>query len=336
MINNKLLISFLGILLAILTISFANKNLVKENYILGQPIEKKAMLQTGSGDNGQSVMNQYSLMLNSSNLGFSKENVNTSVNLNTDFYQVPPNLQSTPPPRIFSEGYGPNIRYNPPPERYMAVPTNPVHLGKMVSNSKENYCGGSVGGGCGIPVGCKKGGQSPDNVKGYQPEVKQSGYSAGNYNNVASKTGYGKYAPSGDINNDDSLAVFGVGNMTTASADGEINTIATTNVLVNALPNKFLRGRACPIRGDVPVASCNFQWFNVAANPNLDLGTGALSVIGGLDNDQGKQLAELVAVTSGGSNTTGGGVDLAQTNMANSFTSSLGTSLADTIVTSYP
>lgn len=77
--------------------------------------------------------------------------------------------------------------------------------------------------------------------------------------------------------------------------------------------NSRLRGSGDPIRGDLPIEPAQGPWFvpqGAFEGPSQVLQQGALNVIGGIDNQSGKNLANLIYKYSGGTKTTLGGVDL--------------------------
>ena len=69
--------------------------------------------------------------------------------------------------------------------------------------------------------------------------------------------------------------------------------------VIKALPNKRNRGQGDPIRGDLAIMPEPCGWFRPSASPNIDLRQGALNVIAGEDNEQGKTLTKLINSTSG-------------------------------------
>lgn len=69
--------------------------------------------------------------------------------------------------------------------------------------------------------------------------------------------------------------------------------------VIKALPNKRNRGQGDPIRGDLAIMPEPCGWFRPSATPNIDLRQGALNVIAGEDNEQGKAITELINSTSG-------------------------------------
>jgi hypothetical protein len=79
---------------------------------------------------------------------------------------------------------------------------------------------------------------------------------------------------------------------------------------ITANLNSRLRSQGDKIRGDLAIAPCNSGWFQVSANPALDLEPGALAVLGGTFNEQGQAVASLVNMASGGVRTAISGVDM--------------------------
>jgi len=69
--------------------------------------------------------------------------------------------------------------------------------------------------------------------------------------------------------------------------------------VIKALPNKRNRGQGDPIRGDLAIMPEPCGWFRPSASPNIDLRQGALNVIAGEDNEQGKAITKLINSTSG-------------------------------------
>lgn len=69
--------------------------------------------------------------------------------------------------------------------------------------------------------------------------------------------------------------------------------------VIRALPNKRNRGQGDPIRGDLAIAPEPCGWFRPSASPNIDLRQGALNVIAGEGNEQGKAITDLINSTSG-------------------------------------
>lgn len=68
-------------------------------------------------------------------------------------------------------------------------------------------------------------------------------------------------------------------------------------------------GQGDSIRGDLPIIPNNNGWFDVSAQPQIDLRDGALMSMGGLNNDTSKELQALRTASSGGTLNVGGGIN---------------------------
>lgn len=96
-----------------------------------------------------------------------------------------------------------------------------------------------------------------------------------------------------------------------------------------------LRALGDPLRGDLPIIPFSGGWYAPAVQPSLDLHAGAVSAMGGINNENSLNVAKLIYETGGRVSTAIGGVDL-QTAMLpkNEFTSNWGTQ--DVTVTAFP
>jgi hypothetical protein len=93
--------------------------------------------------------------------------------------------------------------------------------------------------------------------------------------------------------------------------------------LIYANKKSRLYGKGDPIRGDLAIAPIQGDWFRPSVQPNIDLREGALTVIGGHDNNTAMQLRALQSEASGRS-------AIAQKNMQ------LQNAQADIVVTAFP
>lgn len=93
--------------------------------------------------------------------------------------------------------------------------------------------------------------------------------------------------------------------------------------LIVAQKKSRLYGLGDPIRGDLPIAPVQSDWFRPSVYPNIDLRQGAMTVIAGHDNSTAKELRSLQAEYSGKS-------ALAQKDI------SLDNGQGDIIVTAFP
>lgn len=288
------------------------------------------------------------------------------------FFSVPGSYQAMLNPRFSNVDYGANIRYNMPSYENRAAPcnplgyaSNPLTFASMVNNVKENYkpslnSGATVrenygstscsGGSC-VPD-CRKGG-APISFHGGAP-LTEPAYADGNFNkvnesvysnpkfNLRGDTSYDdrktKYCGGGDDNGQVSLSsMLPVRDMTSINVDGDIVQPIVYDNYMFAPKKSRLAGLGDPVRGDLAIAPCNTGWFQVSVQPNIDLQRGALNVLGGINNEQGKSIADLVYKTSGNAETAIGGVDMANhVNMTTMFGGGLTAGNTDVNVSAFP
>lgn len=218
------------------------------------------------------------------------------------FYSVPGTYQSILNPRFSNVDYGANVRYNMPSHKNQAVPYEPLEFGNM---AKEGYSHG----------GCGKNSSEFNKVSGGASPA-EAGYAAGNYNKALEAAYSGSEpAPS---------ASLPVSNMSALNAAGDSVQPIVYDRYIYANRNSRLRSQGDPIRGDLPIVPCSSDWFRPSVSPNLDLQQGAMTVMGGFDNDTSTALASLMYNASGNSQTTAGGVNMAhqlQTTSSNGLAS---------------
>lgn len=222
-----------------------------------------------------------------------------------DFYSVPGTYQAILNPRFSNVDYGANIRYNMPSYENQASPCNPLTFGNMV---KENY-------GCGS--------SAPNS---FNPSVKatEPGFAAGNYNDVLDSVYSNASYP-------EASSTLPVGDMTTINADGESVQPIIYDRYIYANRNSRLRSQGDPIRGDLPIVPSGGDWFRPSVHPSIDLQQGALSVIGGNQNETSNALSELIYSASGNAATIIGGVD-----MSTQFAARAGGGMNDVTITAFP
>lgn len=240
-----------------------------------------------------------------------------------DFYSIP-GFQSALSPRFSNTQYGANIKYNMPSYENLAVPCEPMDFGNMAKenyqeNFTEDYGGcGSCGGGCST-ASCGKGGTS--DFHGGAP-LMQADYTAGNYQQVLDS-----------VEDKDKLPqvtdMLPVGDMTTVGADGVVSTPVVYDRYVYANSNSNLRAQGDMIRGDLPIVPCAAEWFRPSVIPSIDLQQGAMNVMGGVDNDTTRAMADLINATSGES-------IIAGVNMASMRNTATGQSMATVQVGAMP
>lgn len=290
------------------------------------------------------------------------------------FFSVPGSYQAMLNPRFSNVDYGANIRYNMPSYENRAAPcdplgyaSNPLTFASMVNNAnakenykpdinqgatvRENYGSTTCASGSCVPD-CRKGG-APASFHGGAP-LTEPAYADGDFNKVTESVYsdpkfnlYGNtsledrssnYCSGGKENGQVSLSsMLPVRDMTTINIDGDIvQPIVYDNYMFAPKKSRLAR-LGDPVRGDLAIAPCNTGWFQVSVQPNIDLQRGALNVLAGINNEQGKSLADLVYKTSGNAETAIGGVDMSKhVNMSTMFGGGLTAGNTDVHVTAFP
>jgi len=200
-----------------------------------------------------------------------------------------PNFQANLAPRTMPGDYGINARQRPTSQGNLAVPVDPLSHADMAE--------------CGY-AGCAK--RQAQSVN----------------------------CPDGDclVNSDNATTLHGMmpkpSTMKVVDATGQAAEVVCYDRYIVANNNSRLRSQGDMIRGDLPIQPCSTGWFQVSANPAIDLQQGALAVMGGVNNQTAQDLASLINCTSGGADTTIGGVD-----MSNQFGTCLSGGMRDVITT---
>lgn len=239
------------------------------------------------------------------------------------FFSVPGTFQGATSPRYANTQFGANILYNLPSNKNMAAPTNPLGYGAMAQENyvndrkniqkrapqhRENYV-----------ASCGKGGAELANQYRTAP-LMQADYADGNYNEVLDSALVG-LQPSSDQ--------FAIGNMEMLGMDGNIESPIVYDRLMFANRNNRTRSQGDFIRGDLAIVPCNTGWFQVSANPVLDLQQGAMFAMGGIDNSPTQQLAALF-------NDSNGSTTMSGINMSSQQLSSIGAGGNDINITAFP
>ena len=299
MIDSKIVISLAGLLASVFAFnSIQNKKSdIKENMTPAWGLQYNTVSDVVSrGNNGQvqSVPRGASIMVNKA----------MGVNPNAGFYTVPQNFQANIAPRMFGGDYGANITYNLPSKGNLAVPENPLGYADKVLQQQpyditENY----------TPNSCGVGGQTLS-YHGGAPLMAPD-YSQGNYEEARGQLYAGKNTSKA------SHAALPLGDMTVidpTTGNPENVIIADRLMYANIKPSNSI-GQADLIRGDLPIApNANTGWFvtSQSTQPGQYLQQGAMNVMGGLDNDTSKKLANIIHASSGNVKTAIGGANLTQ------------------------
>ncbi len=78
--------------------------------------------------------------------------------------------------------------------------------------------------------------------------------------------------------------------------------------IVTANKKSRLHGQGDYIRGDLPIAPSNLRYFRPSVNPNLDLNTGAMAVLGGAFNETSRSTIGMAMQDAGDSRNTFAGI----------------------------
>ena len=295
-------------------------------------------------------------------------------NKRADFYQSP-NFQSILPPRFSNVNYGANIRSKLPPYNVTGVPSDPLNKkynargvdgGPLVVSGKparnlnlhprllkkppphpirEGYHEGHPAQVAqpNLPMyqpsqmskpGYQTMTQQDNHAEGVGQEVNVANYTNGDYHKVTQsfKNAYSAGSP-------EPGSMIEVDQITQLSADGELTNPVVYDRYIFSNRNSRLRAHGDPFRGDLPIIPLQSDWFRPNVHPNVDLQAGAINVLGGYDNETAKATANLIFKSSGHADTTIGGVDLSQVNMANQNFSSITNGYGDkgdVVVQSFP
>jgi hypothetical protein len=267
-----------------------------------------------------------------------------------DFFSVPGTYQAMLNPRFSNVDYGANIRYNMPsydnrgaPCNPLGYASNPLTYASMVNmqGNKENYVRptlngnstvrenyGSTSCGANCVTDCRKGGLPPS-FHGGAP-VMDADYADGNYNDIRDQSYKKSSIPA-------TTSMLPVRDMTAMNAAGDDVQPIVYDRYIYANRNSRLRSQGDPIRGDLAITPCNTGWFQVSVQPNIDLQQGALNVLGGINNEQAKSMADIIFKTSGNAQTAIAGVDMANhVNMNTTFGGGLSAGVSDINVTAFP
>lgn len=259
-----------------------------------------------------------------------------------DFYQIP-NFQSMLSPRFSNVGYGANLLGNMPDYSMVGVPYDPLmntkrslsttpvlqkpltscQYNQMSHPEVEPYCDGwqstNIVGGVSKPL-------IPHSFES------KSGVNDGNYEqalNLALDAGASSW-PTSTVEEPNRATII--------SDDGQISQPIIYDRYIYANKSSRQRGAGDPIRGDLPIVPVSGNWFipSQANSPGINLQQGAMNVMGGVNNETSNALANLIWNASGGTETTIGGVDMANTMMTHQVYGAGAAAQGDVIATSFP
>lgn len=286
MVDTRILTTFFAAVMAIVIASIAQNGDVKENFT-GMPARSWRVMPF-------------------------KKNVETGCEeaVQSNFFSKP-SFQANISPRFMNVDFGANIRYNLPRTEHMAADSRSP-LTPLSKSCSDCYSQKFAGNPCPRHLPALKG-KSPL-VEGFCANSSQCGvqdkgiYSTRQLMNNCD-TGLPVSIRGSDFENPASTEQL----FRSASCDQEAAQDAGNVVIFDRLmfTNKRsrLHGRGDPIRGDLPIAPCNTgsKWFVPSADPQNDLRTGALAVMGGIHNSTPGRTARLVNQYSAGTDFIAGG-----------------------------
>ncbi len=253
-----------------------------------------------------------------------------------DFFQVP-NYQGILSPRFSNVNYGPNLRTKFPNYNQMGVPQDPLQenpnppdpLNYAIAEGSqvvEGYQNPQYGWQESKYLGAPKIPIDPHNPHSAE-------YTSGNYNQVLNTA-----VASGAVNGWPTSTLAEIDQASFLSKDGKMQQPIVYDRYMYANRNSRLRSQGDHIRGDLPIMPITGSWMipRDSFNPNQVLQQGAINVMAGVNNETSNSLANLIYNSSGGSETTIGGVDMAKTNMSHQVYGAASAAMGDVQVTTFP
>lgn len=179
-------------------------------------------------------------------------------------FSVPPNYQGVLSPRFSNVGYGAHIRYNMPDMNELAVPANALTYGDSMVD----------------PMAAAS-----------LPSCPQ-GVSSENYEPI----GGGLSEQAMRIADEGLVKKPNQPNIKVLSASGEVEQPIVYDRMVFANGRSPLqRGGVDRIRGGIPITPITDSWFRPSVRPNIDLVSGAMTIMGGIDNNTHQEMEALKA-----------------------------------------
>ena len=190
---------------------------------------------------------------------------------------VPPNYQAALAPRAASVNYGANILYNLPESKNLGIPQNPLTYGPRAMETPNAGV---------IPSCAQNKMERYDDIEKYEPiSHKAMAKSAKKFERAQALA-------------DDGLVEQG--KMQLDTEQGPVSVMVYDRMMY-ANQKSRLYGEGDPIRGDLGcIVPIKDQWFRPSVVPNRDLRQGALTILGGIENDTARELRALQNIYSNG------------------------------------
>jgi hypothetical protein len=191
-------------------------------------------------------------------------------------------MQSALTPRLSNVDMGSNIRYNLPDNEYLGAPANALTYGPSNMNNLPN---------AGVPS-CAKDGSCGGTKENYEDE---------RYEPISQAARVPVMQQQAQALAD--MGLIKARNQPNMTVDTECGPAAVTvyDRLIFSNQKSRLYGQGDPIRGDIGcIVPIKDAWFRPSVRPNIDLRAGALSIMGGIDNDTPRELRALQNIYSAG------------------------------------
>ena len=290
MINGKFFATLIGLIIAVMVImytDFSGSQGILENFInVPQTVKVMPLLSTEKGQVG--LPQNYNGRMGSDPM-----------------FMIPGTMQNSLSPRMSPlNNYGSFIRYNMPSEQYQGVPKDPLTFSNM---AQENYTseGFCSSGGCSSAQSCSAGSLAPN--ASLSARNRSSDHVNPDHSDVAYHAAKSSIPSVGDV-----VSELPVPDMTMLGSDGTVDNPIIYDRFMYANQKSRLHGLGDYIRGDLAIKPSDNGWFNVSVHPQIDLNSGAMAVMGGINNETSQALYELQYSSSGSADTTLGGVDLSE------------------------
>lgn len=283
--NNKVFLTIIGIILTMFAIYKFDSSKISESFLPSLGIKASPSVVTPTGN----VAIPNMPMPNSPLLS----------QLQNDQFINRPNFQNMLSPRINPNGYGAYINYKTPSRNNLAVPKNPLDYGRMVDDSssdvKEGYCSS-----------CSSSKQSciHGKDKNNTPDAPSL---AGNYVEEMNKA-YKEHGLGDDVVLDSSIPI---GNMKSVNAEGiESNVFTVNDIMYTAGKMSRTSKDRDWLRGDLAIPSVGIISKPAAASDPNSIQTGAMFVLGGINNETTKETSALKNIYSGNTQSTFSGINV--------------------------
>lgn len=197
-----------------------------------------------------------------------------------DMMTVPPSYQAMVTPRPANIQYNSYVLGNLPDQSMLGIPQNQLTYGPVRESQvpSQNTCNQGVN-----AANFSKENWDDTIPENYEPISKSA--------NVFEKE---------QLLADNGIVKSGNPSFNVETPDGPVS-VTVYDRLMYSNTRSRLYGAGDPIRGDIGcIVPIKDQWFRPSVRPNIDLRAGAMTVMGGIDNDTPRELRALQASYSAG------------------------------------